>query len=369
MTKKPSKKVHVDVIHPDQQNQVSPGNLIGQEEVESKIITILQICSIRPFLEIPDYQTLSALNYPLVVETLNGFVCIDGWQWVETAILEGNDALTALVIRPAQQSPHELAIRKVGARIKTEGGKASYAEIIRGVQSLYDYLLKNLETLSDFTHGGKRHGQQASRDSELDVKTYIAKNLNISRDRVVEYLNYSKYLNDAALDYLITATASKKLFEKIQPAKRNMINDLQTRNCSIEAITEVVSAWVIQYLTPSTNDEATDDSESGDVENQTDAAQPTADEIDIAQSSPNPIFNHWTGRVASVEKYPVNHDEIKTFLAELGNNIKACGLDSSSSLTDLIKNMEQCWYHLTDLINIAKNLPDAETIKPREEHS
>ena len=66
--------------------------------------------------------------------------CIDGWNFIEQAKAAGRSTIRCHIFHIAQHSDTELAIRKVAIRVMPQGGKCSYAELVRNTHHLYQAL-------------------------------------------------------------------------------------------------------------------------------------------------------------------------------------------------------------------------------------
>jgi hypothetical protein len=323
--------------------QDSPGNLKLTENAELRTVKELPLDAVRPFLSIPDYQTPITSNYPIVVQA-EELICIDGWHLIEKAKAATKSSLTCLIIQPNTLSDCDVAIRKVGCRIKTEGGEASYSEKMRAVKSLYDYLLTHLDNPQTFTHGGNR--KNISHD---DVISQMVNGLKLKRNKILGYKRHSESLNDAALTEMIKGKAGKNFFESIQRKKTTKVLDLKSENLPQDQITERISEFVTQELAEFNNEKNSETAEN---------PQPTPEQNPkpAKEEKPNQEFSHWTGRTIDTETLPTTLAEIQTAIIQFAQQLMTFGQTSITDEKQFIETIGSYAEKLLFLYDLAKNI-------------
>ena len=198
-------------------------------EVESKRFETLPVDQIHHFEAVPDYKASEDVKYPIVVDENGQLQCIDNWSMVEAARTGTLQQIVCLVITPADPSPTDTALRKLASRVKTEGGEASYAEIIRGVKFVRGMLENENSELVTFSHGGKRRGADFNNDKENDLSLVLAYRLGKIAGYVRKYLSHANYLTNDLLDHLVTKEAVKKFFSKLMRRKIKRQKNFKSR--------------------------------------------------------------------------------------------------------------------------------------------
>lgn len=239
------------------QNQPSPG--VSKETIADRYstcqeeITELEIASIQPCPIIPDYKTPTLSTQPIVVRTPEACFCIDGWQFIEQAEASDRSTIRCHIYSIAQHSDTELAIRKAAIRVMPQGGKCSYAELVRNTSRLYRVLQSTLDDLVLFTHGGARRGAAFTDSRKNNIKTVLASRLGKSPTTINKYLQHGDHLNDAVMGELVNSGAPKMFFEAIQAKKQGVIIAQKSEQKDPAGIAEATSKEVLQWLTESKN--------------------------------------------------------------------------------------------------------------------
>ena len=107
-------------------------------------IAELAIADIQPCPIIPDYKTPTLSTLPLIAQTPDANICIDGWDFIEQAKAAGRSTIRCHIYHIPHHSIIELAIRKAAIRVMPQGGKCSYAESVRNTHRLYQALKRHI---------------------------------------------------------------------------------------------------------------------------------------------------------------------------------------------------------------------------------
>ena len=239
------------------QNQPSPG---GSKETSTdrystrrEVIAEVAIAAIQPCPIIPDFKEPTLSTLPIIVQTPAASFCIDGWNFIELAKAAGQSTIRCHIFHIAQHSDAELAIRKAAIRVMPQGGKCSYAELVRNAQRLYRALHETSpDDLVLFSHGGDRRGVGFT-DSKENIVAVLASRLGKSPTTINKYLQHGDGLNDAAMEELVDAGAPKLFFEAVQASKLTVIAAQQSEQKDPAAIAEITSKEVMQWLAESQN--------------------------------------------------------------------------------------------------------------------
>jgi hypothetical protein len=238
--------------HSKEQDQPSPGDskdpLTDRYGTCWEDIAELEIASIQPCPIIPDYKAPTASTLPIVVQTPTASFCIDGWHFIEQAKAADRSTIRCHICHIKQHSDTELAIRKVVIRVVPQGGKCSYAELVRNTHRLYQALRETSDDLILFSHGGDRRGIGFTDSKENNIRAVLANRLSKSQTTINKYLQHGDGLNDAALGALIDAGAPKFFFEAFQTQKQIAIVALNAEQKDDTAIVEAISKQVLEWL-------------------------------------------------------------------------------------------------------------------------
>jgi hypothetical protein len=210
----------------------------------------LPIGEIRRIEEIHDYRLPSMSPIPIVLKTPDAIHCLDGWRMVEVARERGEESIQCRVNFIAECSADDLAFQKVAVRTRTQGGIATYSEMVANTAKLQELLLLSAPGLVTNSHGGSRD----QGDEQDSLPGEIARRLGKERKTILQYLSHSKYLNEQTLHQLVEIDAPKKFFENIHGAKRQIIAALQEQFTPEAEITARVSEAVAEMLTAYTSD-------------------------------------------------------------------------------------------------------------------
>jgi len=244
--------------HSKKQDQPSPGvsnePLTDRYETCWEEISEIEITSIQSCPIIPDYKEPTASTLPIIVQTPTASFCIDGWQFIEQEKAAGRSTIRCHISHIAQHSDTELAIRKAAIRVVPQGGKCSYAELVRNTHHLYQALLDTLDDLVLFSHGGDRRGASFTSSRENNIRAVLAHRLRKSQTTINKYLQHGENLNDATMRALVDADAPKLFFEAFQVKKQVEVSTLQVEQkneTAIESnISNQVSAWLNEFQRP-----------------------------------------------------------------------------------------------------------------------
>ena len=189
----------------------------------------MAIAAIQPCPIIPDYKEPTASTLPIIAQTPDASFCIDGWDFIEQAKAVGRSTIRCHIFHIAHHSDIELAIRKAAIRVMPQGGKCSYAELVRNTHRLYQALQNTSDDLVLFSHGGDRRGVGFTDSKENNIRVVLADRLGKSPTTINKYLQHGDGLNDAAMEELVDAGAPKQFFEAVQTQKEDRDSRITSR--------------------------------------------------------------------------------------------------------------------------------------------
>jgi len=202
--------------------QPSPGVLndeqIGRFKTLSEDIVELPIESIKPYSLIPDYRDPTESTLPVIIQTPEGYHCIDGWNLIVQAKAASETNIRCYVATIEDHSDIELAIRKTSIRTKPQGGTGSFSELVRNTRLLRNLIIETTENPIVFSHGGSRRGANFTNNTEDDLCEMLAERLGKHRTTINHYFNFGRYLNDATLATFVTTDTGRtwKVTERIK---------------------------------------------------------------------------------------------------------------------------------------------------------
>jgi hypothetical protein len=319
----------------EDKEQDSRGDLNNGQAAEfvssPPIIVELATNEIQPFQIIPDYDSSTNSPYPIVVKSPTSCHCIDGWDNVESALIQNQPTLTCHVFYIPEYCETEIAIRKVSIRTMPQGGTCSYAELVRNAGILFKMLLASSENPVVFSHGGQRKGPSYAENTENDVRKLLANRLGKSVTTISKYLNHGEFLNDEAKEALITAGAEKKFFEAAQPYKQKIISKLRSAQNSETDITAAVSESMLVLLKAfqanksqqSISVNHADQNAYQPVQNEGTPPLPATSPDLTSRSSFNPqkIFQPWNGNNLAVEEHQITEHEVRREIKTVGSEL------------------------------------------------
>ena len=237
---------------PPQAKQQDPTGVLNAEPI-GRYKTIgedfldLPVDSIQPHDLIPDYRDPTESTHPIVVQSQEACFCIDGWNLIEMARARAQQDIRCHVFQIERHSETELALRKAGIRTKPLGGVANYAEIVRNTKILEAKLMMERDSLIAFSHGGVRRGEQFTNNKEDDLRVILVERMGKDRNTINDYLNFGRYLTNAAMEIMVAEGAGKRFFEKIRVRKRTFVHNLQSDGLDDGAITNQASEQMLQW--------------------------------------------------------------------------------------------------------------------------
>ncbi|MEJ2285941.1 MAG: hypothetical protein P8X85_20390, partial [Desulfobacterales bacterium] len=246
--------------------------------------------------------------------------CIDGWDKVESALIQNQPTLTCHVFYLPEYCETEIAIRKVAIRTMPQGGTCSYAELVRNAGILFKMLMASIENPVVFSHGGSRRGASYADNKENNIRTLLASRLGKSPITINKYLNHGEFINDETMQELINADAEKGFFEANQFHKRSLIDRLKTDQIPDDDITDTVSQLVLSLLNDyrqadpvEIGGDQSDQREASAVENQPEQTEAPAPVPRIEE------FKHWSGNENSETDAPATEEEISQKIKMVGS--------------------------------------------------
>ena len=236
-------------------NQPSPGvsKETGTDNYSTcrEDIAEMAIAAIQPCPIIPDYKEPSVSALPIIVQTPAASFCIDGWHFIEQAKADNRSTIRCHIFHIAHHSDTELAIRKAAIRVMPQGGKCSYAELVRNTHRIYRALQDTSDDLVLFSHGGDRRGVGFNSCRENNIRIVLAHRLGKSQTTINKYLQHGDSLNESAMESLVDAVVPKLFFEAIQVQKQVEIARLRSQQKNEAAIVAVISDQVSTWFNES----------------------------------------------------------------------------------------------------------------------
>jgi len=309
-------------------------------------IAELTIASIQPCPIIPDYKEPTASTLPIVVRTPVADFCIDGWVYLEQAKASGQTSIRCHVSQITDHSDTELAIRKTAIRVMPQGGKCSYAELVRNTHRLYQVLRETSDDLVLFSHGGDRRGVSFTSFRENNIRVILANRLGKSQTTINKYLQHGDNLNDAAMETMVDAESPKLFFEAFQVQKQIEIAALNAEQKDEIAITTEISnqmfAWLNEFQRSSTtenrltkNQPHTRADQSSDIE-----ANPSSEDQRI--TSVQRIHRECSGTDApiAIESSPANAEDATEELKRIGEALIEIAANQSQGIDRRVQDLK-----------------------------
>ena len=208
----------------------------------------LPISEIDHFIDIPDYIKATRSKCPIVVKSPTSCHCIDGWNLIEKALVQGESRIICTIFYIPEYSKTELSIQKTAIRTMAIGGICSYPELIRNAYHLYKAMIGSSENPVIFSHGGARRGENYTNNKEDSVIKVLANRLEKSESTVKQYINFAEYLSNEAMGILIESKAKKAFFEEAASNKKIFTKNMRGAGESDETITAAVSDKMLLWL-------------------------------------------------------------------------------------------------------------------------
>jgi hypothetical protein len=216
--------------------------------VTARSIESIPIENLQDITEIADYKDATEASMPLVTRTPIGDYLEDGKDLVNRARAAGETSIFCEVDTVAEHNLLNLCLGKAGARSKTRGGRARYAELVRNAYKLETQILQANPDLKIFAHGGRRIGENFLGDSANDVRIVLAERLSKSKNTINTYISHAKYISDHIMSLLIQNDRDKKFFEKFGHLKTKLVERLQEQSKTSDEITTEVSTLMLQFI-------------------------------------------------------------------------------------------------------------------------
>jgi len=216
--------------------QNSPG-ILNRDHLDIKVETIKFIT------EIPAFTTPSTTTIPILAKSQGQFFCVSGEDIIFDAINHNREIIHCIVEDHENDDMLELGFRKIEFRMVPEGGRCSYGERVRAIKYLEKLIRNNTKNIHVNSHGGDRRSGNCN-NKGIDLANMIGDRLQLDRETVNCYLNYSRYLNDETLEFLAVEKAKKRFFEKAQIHKRELILQLMLSTNPASICQQVSSAMM-----------------------------------------------------------------------------------------------------------------------------
>jgi hypothetical protein len=289
------------------------------------------------------------------VQSPKGFHCIDGWRLIQQAIAEDQQAIRCSILYMQEHSVTELAIRKVEARTKPRGGTCLFAELVRNTSILAKYLMDEMENPIVFSHGGARRGENFNNNKEDDLRQVLSKRLGKSRGKINDYLHFSRYLTDEAIDTLVTQNTGRAFFEKARINKRILIKNMKSDEVEEREITSTVSNKMLEWLDEYSrtgkviSDYAENDDPEGDEQSISELP------LVVGGSPENETFHHQTIVDTSDSLRPPTEEDVKVEIQAIILSLTAIMEQSPIEIDDGINTLND---QITKLAMIPQMLMD-----------
>lgn len=192
----------------------------------------IDISEFQPCEDIPDYKKTTSAEWPIAVQTPEGFFLLDGAEIIEQARLAGEQTIICEIDEKENHSIQDIAISKTAVREKTRGGEAAYMETARNIELLIPMFMSSMESPVIYAHGGNREGNEFTDNREDDVILLIAQRLGKDKKVINLYRNHIEFLAPGAIQFFIDEEVGKDFFVKAQSKKRNLINELKEKRAS-----------------------------------------------------------------------------------------------------------------------------------------
>ena len=310
--------------------------------LETRHLEWIDKSAIKQLDAIPNFITPCTDQYPHLLKVDDHYWCYDGYD----LLADGSDKIQCIVLDTPHANETEAAILKVATRTKTEGGSATYPELIKAVKHLRQLLLNSNLNLKEYAHGGCRKGNEFSGNREDDVVSLIVNRIGKSRQTVLQCLNHAKYLDDETLDAMAHNGVTKRKIEKLQSQKRQLIKRLEEQELPESKITEKVSSSVIDWIkktnpqkdTSASSPSISDDIDDDDIDDELKLPSDLQEAVSTSDTSPA-TFNHYTPDGDEPAEIPFKTmDDIKDELVSLGTEMRDMG---NSDIPDIEKLAEQ----------------------------
>jgi hypothetical protein len=316
------------------QKQPSPG--VSKETITDKYCTCrediaeLAIADIQPCPIIPDFKEPTASTLPIIVQTPDALFCIDGLNLIEQVKASGRATIRCHIYHIAHHSIVELAIRKTSIRVMPQGGKCSYAELVRNTHRLRQALESTSDDLVLFAHGGDRRSVAFTDSKENNIVTVLASRLGKSSTTISKYLQHGEGLNNVAMEELVNAGAPKLFFEAFQVQKKIGIATLEAEQedaaAIVTAISNQVSSWLNEFQRVSiTGDSSTNDHQRARAErfSESEAIAVSEDKIITPVQRTPPESPCMADVSPAIEPSPVESEDAAIELKSIGEALIA----------------------------------------------
>ena len=309
---------------------------------EAEVNMDVPVGDIRTIPDIPDYTTPTLSPRPIVLRTQDDWYCLDGWEKIGAARLEGSRSIKCRVIFKADCTAEDKAFEKVAMRTRTQGGDASHAEKTAATARLAAIYTNNRPDMFTNPHGGIRIPGQHTADAEDNLVGTLSNGLGKRSKTIKKYLNHAEYLNADTLKELAEALVPKSFFEVIQKAKGRIVENLQAIEISNEEIATTISRAVRTILAGYLENnnkldaKAIEDVVNGIIEpvtqpgQQEDPQPPDQVSSPDDQNTPRPEAN-------SPEQLEGKKTELTTRLSDLAS--AATAINSDEGLKSLARNI------------------------------
>ena len=197
---------------------------------------------IEHYLDIPDYHDASSIDKPLVMEFDNKLLCVEGWSILDAAKTNGKTTIECRIYHIQKYFDIMMALKKTTIRSMTEGGFASYSEMVRNINICVNKLLNESDQFRKYTHGGDHKSAEFKNDEYINVKDILkliyGKRAKSTLDN---YVTHGLHLSIAVMNYLVDQEATAEFYAAFQPHKTDYIKRLQEQNKTLVEIQDKVS--------------------------------------------------------------------------------------------------------------------------------
>lgn len=340
----------------ENKDQASRDDLNETEKIEDKLFMSISVSEIQNVDSIPDYTTASSCTYPIVVNESGRYKCIENWSLIEFAQKDNTETIECLVINPANPSSTDTAIRKVASRIKTEGGDASYAEVLLAIHSLREVLKDTQEELHVFSHGGRRRNEEFGKERENDLLTLLSNRLGKSRETIAKYMVYEKILNQKVLSRLAKGKVPKRFFEKVIGVMNKKAGELKSDGKTEREIRDTISGlverrykeWLKKLEKPATEIAPETGGNRNDIEPPV-TVNDSADQSDENESAPQTHETTGESGGTGTERFTPEWKKIQGEWIHSSERVTACMESTPEDIDSAVLQLEEHMRRIEEL--------------------
>lgn len=205
-------------------------------------IEVIDLINIEHYIDVPDYQEATSIDKPLIMESGGKFSCVEGWSIIEAANTDSKSTIECRIYHVQNHFDIMMALKKTTIRSLTEGGFASYSEMVRNISICIRKLLNESDQLCKYTHGGDHKSAEFKNDEYINVKE-ILKLIYSKRAKSTldNYVTHGEHLSITVMNYFVDQEATAEFYAAFQPHKTDYVKRLQEQNKTLMEIQDKVS--------------------------------------------------------------------------------------------------------------------------------